>query len=473
MFRNFVRACVGLLVVGLAGATLAGTAGAAARTQQQGVTDNEIQVIALVADLDGLRARGLIAQPKLTTGNLLKRWQAYADAYGPINGRKVTVKGVTWDPLDTTTFDKACIQATQDNKPFVVVNGNGFRPSAVSCITVDNNTPVMLGDPMYNALFEESGDNLFGLLPPSDAIAPATAAVVAKQGLIPKTAKIGILSGNEPGIKAGGDALEAALKKAGYTIPSGAKVEVNINSADATVMNRESAAAVGTMKALGVDTVFVAIPFTSSQGYFQELNRSNAGFKSYVLDGSSSMCTIFAASRIPLDAAGIPCLTTADTRAVSTKDGVKKDSAAEAKCRATFDKAFAQTSQPGVPSGDVVTPSGTYVEDFPSNECQIMNMLLPAIEKAGKKLTWAKVAKNLEKTSGPAIYASGGEGSYTPKKHYFNDNVHLVTLNAANAQTPKDANGLFNGCPAPVNCWIPQLIDGGEWFSMQSGKAAA
>ena len=470
MFRTLVRACVGLTIVGLVGASLSVSAGASARTAQQGVTNDEIQVIALVADLDGLRSKGLIAQPKLTTGNLLKRWQSYADAYGPINGRKIVVKGVTWDPLDTTTFDKACIQATQDNKPFVIVNGNGFRPSAVSCITVDNKTPVMLGDPMYNALFQASGDNLFGLLPPSDAIAPATANVVAKQGLIPKTAKIGILSGNEPGIKAGGDALEAQLKKNGLNPVS--KVEVNINSADAAVMNRESGAAVATFKAAGVDTVFIAIPFTSSQGYFQEVNRSNAGFKSFVLDGSSSMCTIFAASRIPLDAAGIPCLTTADTRAVSTKDGVKKDTASEAKCRVTFDKAFAETSQPGVPSGDVVTPTGTYVEDFASNECQIMNLLLPAIEKAGKKLTWAKVAKNLEKTSGSAIYASGGEGSYTAKKHYFNDNVHLVNLAAANAQTAKDAAGLFNGCPAPVNCWIPQLIDGQEWFSMESGKAA-
>ena len=313
MFRTLVRACVGLTIVGMVGASLSVSAGASAHTAEQGVTDDEIQVIALVADLDGLRSKGLISAPKLTTGNLLKRWQGYADAYGPINGRKVVVKGVTWDPLDTTTFDKACIQATQDNKPFVIVNGNGFRPSAVSCITVDNKTPVMLGDPMYNALFQASGDNLFGLLPPSDAIAPATANVVAKQQLIPKTAKVGILSGNEPGIKAGGDALEASLKKAGYNIPSGAKVEVNINSADAAIMNLNRAAAVGTMKALGVDTVFVAIPFTSSQGYFQEVNRSNAGFKSFVLDGSSSMCTIFVASRIPLDAAGIPCSTTADT----------------------------------------------------------------------------------------------------------------------------------------------------------------
>jgi hypothetical protein len=178
------------------------------------------------------------------------------------------------------------------------------------------------------------------------------------------------------------------------------------------------------------------------------------------------MCTIFSAGRIPAEAAGIPCLTAADTRAVSTKDGVKKDSAAEAKCRAAFDKAFGATSLPGVPSGDVTANGVTYSEDFAANECQIMSTLLPAIKAAGKSPTWAKIAANLEKTSGPMIYASDGEGSYSKSKHYYADKVHLVVLNSANAQTAKDANGTFNGCPAPVNCWIPQLVNGEEWFAI-------
>jgi hypothetical protein len=152
---------------------------------------------------------------------------------------------------------------------------------------------------------------------------------------------------------------------------------------------------------------------------------------------------------------------------------VKKDSPAEAKCRAIFDKAFAETSQPGVPSGDVTANGVTYTEDFGANECQQMNVLLPAIQKAGKNPTWAKVAKNLEKLSNvPAIYMSNGQGSFSAKKHYLADQIHLVTLAGATAQTPKDASGLFNGCPAPVNCFIPTLIDGNEWFGIESGKAA-
>ena len=64
-------------------------------------------------------------------------------------------------------------------------------------------------------------------------------------------------------------------------------------------------------------------------------------------------------------------------------------------------------------------------------------------KNAGKNPTWAKIQKNLEKTSGPAIYMSDGEGSYGKDKHYFADNIHLVVLNQANAQTAPDANGVM------------------------------
>ena len=40
----------------------------------------------------------------------------------------------------------------------------------------------------------------------------------------------------------------------------------------------------------------------------------------------------------------------------------------------------------------------------------------------------------------------------------------MVTFTPANGDTAKDASGTFAGCPAPVNCWIPQLVDGKEWF---------
>ena len=81
----------------------------------------------LIADLDGLRALGLNLPASLTTGNLTKRWVEYFKAWGPVNGRSVNVIPVTWNPADPTSFDKTCIKATQDNKPFAVLNATGYR----------------------------------------------------------------------------------------------------------------------------------------------------------------------------------------------------------------------------------------------------------------------------------------------------------------------------------------------------------
>jgi hypothetical protein len=457
------------MLLGLLGAAMVAPAGASARSQSetQGITDDEIEIVALVSDLDGLRSKGFNLPEKLTTGNLLRRWQGYADAYGPINGRKVVVKPAVWDPIDATTFDQACTQATQDNNPFVVVNGNGYRQSSLACIAIDNETPMFFGESVYKELREASGNKLVSLGVEAEPNAKTTADLAKKAGLIPAGAKIGILSGNEPGIKAAGDALEAELEKAKYDVVE--KVEVNTLQADPTAINRESAAAAGTLQAAGADTVFIVIPFTASQGYYQEAQRSGAKFNNFILDASSSLCTQFGASRTPAEVVGTPCITTWDTRAVATKDGVKEDNEFEAQCREDFDEFSNQTSQAGIPAGDITAGGVTYTEDMPPNECTIMSVLLPAIEKAGKNPTWDKVYKNILKSGkGPAAYMSNGEGQFTKKKPYYATQVHIETLNTANAQTPKDANGVtFNGCPAPVNCWVPVPVDGQEWFPVK------
>ncbi|MFO1537459.1 MAG: hypothetical protein ACKOVH_06485 [Actinomycetota bacterium] len=482
MFRSPFRLLAGVVLVGLIGATMVAPAGAAGRTQaQQGVTDNEITIVSLVSDLDGLRSRGFPLGAKLTTGNLVKRWQGYADAFCKaaaedgikgvkvsgntctINGRKVTVKPAVWDPIDATTFDKACIQATQDNKPLVVVQGNGYRQSSIGCITVDNKTPMFFGESVYAALNKASGNRLLTLGVEAEPNAKATVALIKKTDLIPGTAKICILGGNEPGLKAAADALDKELKAAKYTVSQ--RVDVNTLSADPTVQNRESGAAVATFKSAGCDTVFVVIPFTASAGYYQEAQRSNAGFKTLIFDAATSLCTQFGASRTPAEVAGAPCVTTWDTRAVPAKNAIKADNAFEKQCRTDFDAFMGGKSLPGVPAGDVTAGGVTYSEDFAPNECTIMSLLIPAIAKAGKKVTWDKVYDQvIASGKGPAAYMSNGEGQFTKGKQYYATQIHVQTLNTANANTAKDANGLFNGNPAPVNAWVPQLIDGQEWF---------
>jgi hypothetical protein len=105
-------------------------------------------------------------------------------------------------------------------------------------------------------------------------------------------------------------------------------------------------------------------------------------------------------------------------------------------------------------------------EDIPYNECNIMNVLLPAIKKAGKDLTWDKVQANMMKaTDAPMAYLSNGKGGFGKNKAYLAKNVHLEVLNPVAATTPLDANGkTYGGCPLPINCFVPQPINGQEWF---------
>src|SRR5437763_345225 len=94
--RSSARIMAAPPAAGLCTGLLAGPGAASAPSAQQGVTKDSLQVVVLVADLDGLRAQGLNLPAKLTTANLTKRWQGYFDSYGKINGRSIKITPVTW-----------------------------------------------------------------------------------------------------------------------------------------------------------------------------------------------------------------------------------------------------------------------------------------------------------------------------------------------------------------------------------------
>ena len=434
---------------------------------------DQYDIVVLVADLDGLRAQGVNLAEKLTTGNLHKRWTTYFDAYGKVNGKTFNIIPVTWDPVDPASFEETCTKATQDNKPFAVLNGTGYRQSSVGCITVDNDTLMFAGDGGYEELYEASGKNLLTLGLPGEATAAATVQVAEEQKLIPKSAKIGILSANEPGVKAAGDTAEKELKKAGYDVVE--KIEINSVGQDAAAQQRDAAASVATFQAAGADTILVLLNFAVNGAFFDEAEKAGAGFQYFIVDATASSCTQTGASRIPIIVAeaAVPCVTTSDTRALPTKDGVKADSAFEAKCRKLFDAAFNEKSQPGVPSGDATDAAGkTLTQDTATHECTMTDLFVKALKKAGKNATPADVYDAmLTIKKGSAAYISNGTGGFAKNKPWFANQVHLEVLNPASTATPPDANGLYNGCPAPVNCWVPQLIDGQEWFVVQPPSA--
>jgi hypothetical protein len=458
-----------LAVAGLVVGLLAGPVGAATPPAAQGVTSDKIEVVVIVPDLDTLRAKGINVGNQ-SNEDFVKRISASFDAYGPINGRTIDVKTVAWDPLDAKSFDKACTQATQDNKPFVVINGSGYNIASVPCVAIDNKTPFISGDLAYSTLFKAAGKNLLTLGLPAEVAATNTAKLIGSTKAIPKTAKIGILSNNRPEVKAASDTLEAQLKKEGYNVVS--KVEINGLAADAAVQGQGASAAADTFKAQGVDTVFNPQAWPAMQATLGEAQKIGAKFKVFAFDGQANTCTPFSATRTPDLTVGATCVTVWDARTDPSKTKIKPDNALEAKCRAAFEKSTGLTTLPGGSSGPQTIGGVSYPGDLAPNECTIASFLLPAIKKAGKELTWDKVYSNImATTNGPAAFMSQGKGGFGKNKPYYaNPTMHFEDMAGATAATVKDANGLYNGCAIPANCWVPKLVNGKEWFAVSSQK---
>ncbi len=465
MTRTLSRSLAALALAALSATLLALPSGASvSRASAPGVTKDGITIAILIADIDGLKAKGISTGSRSSNARFIGRWQAYFDAFGPINGRKITVKPIPWDPIDVTTLSKACTAATIDTKPFLVLNTSGFQSSEVPCLTVENNTPVVMSGQVDSKLLKGSGKNLVTLIPPGDHIAGAVAGVLDEGGVVKKSEKVGILSNNEPSAKATADMLAKELKKRKYNIVD--TIELNGLAANVGVLGAGATAAADTFKADGADVVLNVNSLTGLRGFFDESDKLGAKWKVISMDGQPNTCTQSSAAAAPPTAAGAECITPYSSAATP-------DTKIEAKCRQEFDEFTGAKSTPGAPAGDVEIDGVVYSEDFPYPECTIANFLLPAIKQAGKNLTWDKVYANiLAQSKVDVARMSDGDGGFAPGQPYVAKNINLVDLHPADHNTPKGADGKYNGCPLPLSCWVHRQVAGKDWLPIAAAKSS-
>ena len=462
--RSFKALIAMLCAVTLVAAACSSDGGGANSASDVGVTETTIKIGVGVSDLDGLRASGFSLPAALTTGNLSKRITSYFDdwnAAGGINGRTIEPVVLTWDPVNPTTQDQMCAEATVDNEIFLMVVASGLNIRTVQCI-VDGGVPLMFGEVPTQAALDTG--IMISMGPPVEVVSEAGTKAAIEDGSLPSGASVGILSGNGPEGIAGSGAAEAILKSEGYTVT---KVQVNSVQGDTGVINQESAASINTFKAAGVTHVLQLMPFTQVTGFWNGIPGS--GISVVMLDVASSNCTPFGASRTPANAAGSPCIT-AYGDGVTSSGQLRPETDFEKECRAHFDKISAgdypTPSAPGVPSGQVIeTVDGeTLSSDFPFYDCTLTAALKRGLEAAGKNPTRSSFMEAmLGLGSVDMALASDGKGTLNPDKPYMADYLHPVTLKVVPATTPRNANKTFDGCPAPASCWIPTS---NEWFKI-------
>jgi len=424
-----------------------------------GVTETTITIGIAVSDLEAVRAKGISIPDTLTTDHLFDRWQVFFNDIndaGGINGRTVELTRLVWDPLDQTTFDGLCTAATIDNELFLVMNGTGLSGIARQCL-IDAGVPVMYGDVMSQA--ELDTGLAVTLSAPAEAIAIAGAKNWIASGEAEPGATVGILSDNGPVIGAAGRAAEKTLTDAGYTV---SYVEMNAVSGDNAAINQEGADGVAKFQADGAVRVLVTSPFTENTGFWTAA--AAAGLKFNLLDTSSSGCSSFGLSRAPAAAVGSECVTPYDHATDGTT--IRPDTEFEAECRANFDTNFEAyyggKSNSGVPAGQILTDTAGKVlySDYTPQECSLVNIFKLAMTAAGVNPTRQSF---MDAVAGlgdvPIAFASNGEGRFEAGKLYAATKVHKVKIVGADTTVAADANGLYNGCAAPVNCGV--VI--GEW----------
>jgi len=203
--------------------------------------------------------------------------------------------------------------------------------------------------------------------------------------------------------------------------------------------------------------VLVATPFTENTGFWNAA--AAAGLPFSLMDSSSSGCSAFGLSRAPAAAVGSECVTPYDHSTDGTT--IRPDTEFEAACRANFDTNFEAyyggKSNSGVPAGQILTDTTgkKLYSDYTPQECSLTNIIKLGLTAAGVNPTRQSLMDAIANLGEvPIALGSNGKGFFEPGKMFAATQVHKVKIAAAAADTAPDANGLYNGCAAPVNCGV-------------------
>ncbi len=142
------------------------TAGATGRGNTVGITADTIKISLIATDLSQLAAQNLAPE----IGNAGTTMQAVTDdinAKGGIAGRKVEliphVLAGADAILNPDLGRQACIQATEDDKPFAVIIAAAIPASMVQCVAVDHDVLTITMDSWPESLYSNAKGRLFSL----------------------------------------------------------------------------------------------------------------------------------------------------------------------------------------------------------------------------------------------------------------------------------------------------------------------
>jgi ABC-type branched-subunit amino acid transport system substrate-binding protein len=423
MLRRRAVAAVGLMLL-LAGACTATTGesatggtgtGTSEADSTTGVTDDSITVSLVYADLSILSEQNLAPE----IGDAGKTAQAVVDdinAKGGVGGRKIILKNhVLSGVAGITSPDvgrQACVQATEDDKPFAVVVGAALPASMVQCLGVDHDplTITMAGWP--DSLYQAMGGRLFSVASHTSASQERLYSALPKavDGQYPLAGKkVGIIRMDTADQKEAADtALKPALSELGVSVAA----ESVLPCPEGSTTCEQHDVAIQRMRDAGVDTVFLLAQTLAGSATVEAAQK--VGYKPQWITMDQNVT---------------------DTVAQFYKNASDSFNGALGLGTAfkDFTPAADECNRIAVAGGAESFPVGSDGYGFTAVTCLQITTLVDAIAKVDGPLTQRAVISALESIASPTM-AVDPAGSLSAEKHDAGNAAFLARYSAADGK---------------------------------------
>jgi ABC-type branched-subunit amino acid transport system substrate-binding protein len=225
-----------------------------------GLTDATIKVSMISADLAQLTEQNLA--PEIGNAETtMKAVVADINAHGGVAGRKIelvshVLKG-TDAILNPDLGRQACVQATEDDKPFAVIIAASIPAAMVQCVAADHDVLTITMDSWPASLYEAAKGRLFALgshiSTERNRVYRSWPGVLDAAGLL-KGKKLGIIrTDTADQQETADDALIPGIEALGYKVAA----EAVLPCAEGSQTCDQHDVAIQRMQEAGVDTVFL------------------------------------------------------------------------------------------------------------------------------------------------------------------------------------------------------------------------
>lgn len=236
-----------------------------------GVTADAITLSVFIADLGEVAKLGF----QLDSGDQAAAFNGFVEETnkaGGVNGRRLEINYIKFDPLDQDDMRRACITATENVKSFATMNLAGYYGAAILCVTEEHGTPYATALQHEAAeWYRRSRGLMVSYLPNKDRILRQMVIDLDGLGLL-QGRKIGVVDSAYTADKLSSEtALLPSLAARGYTVLHRATIPEAADQAAAAI-----SVEIEQMRSKGVDTILFAVNFLVEQVWVQQA--TNRGY---------------------------------------------------------------------------------------------------------------------------------------------------------------------------------------------------